>query len=99
MVPEGGVKGGPDERHDGEPSRAYHIRSERRKNPRRFRMAKKTAKRPPWKRANPKAKSARTTLTKASKERARARAETAGRMYPNLVDDKRAAGEQKKRAR
>jgi hypothetical protein len=45
----------------------------------------------PWDRANPKPKSARTNLTAAAKEKARARAHEAGRRYPNLVDNMWAA--------
>jgi hypothetical protein len=49
--------------------------------------AKKVAKRPPWKRPNPKPKAARKKLSAAAKEKARARAQKAGRRYPNLVDN------------
>lgn len=49
----------------------------------------------PWKRPNPKRGPA-TTLTPASKERARARAQRAGRRYPNLTDNMWAAQQQKK---
>lgn len=57
---------------------------------------KRTSRKAPWTRANPTPKSERTTLTEASKKKARARAERAGRTYPNLVDNMRAAREQKK---
>jgi hypothetical protein len=56
-----------------------------------------TAKKPPWRRARPAGK--RTTLSAADKKRARARARRAGRRYPNLVDNMRAAQEEKKRKR
>ncbi|MFA0922242.1 hypothetical protein [Xanthomonas fragariae] len=42
---------------------------------------------PPWKRPNPKRKSASTPLTDAQKAAAKQRAEEAGRRYPNLVDN------------
>ena len=41
----------------------------------------------PWNRSNPKPRAARTTLTPELVEQARARAEAAGRRYPNLVDN------------
>ncbi|HXU63606.1 MAG TPA: hypothetical protein VN962_18030 [Polyangia bacterium] len=54
----------------------------------------------PWDRKNPKRKSARTPLTAAGKRKARARANAAGRRYPNLVDNMWAAQRQKpKRSR
>ena len=53
----------------------------------------------PWKRKNPKKKTARTTLTPKSKARAKAAAAKAGRRYPNLVDNMRAAREQKAKSR
>ncbi|WP_101926953.1 MULTISPECIES: hypothetical protein [Luteimonas] len=46
---------------------------------------------PPWKRKNPKSKSARTPLSDAQKAAARQRADDAGRRYPNLVDNMWAA--------
>ncbi len=56
---------------------------------------KKTpGKRPPWKRANPKAKS--TPLSPEAKAKARAAAKAAGRPYPNLIDNMRAAAKQRK---
>lgn len=58
--------------------------------------AKKATARAPWKRGNPRARSERTTLTEASKAKAKARAKRAGRSYPNLVDNMWAAAEQKK---
>ncbi len=42
---------------------------------------------PPWKKPNPLKKSARTPLTPAQKQEAKARAEAAGRRYPNLIDN------------
>lgn len=50
-------------------------------------MATKT---PPWKRPRP-AGTPRTPLSDADKARARARAERAGRRYPNLIDNMWAA--------
>ena len=48
-------------------------------------MANRSDERPPWKRKNPRKKSA--TLTAAQRGEARARARAAGRTYPNLVDN------------
>ena len=45
----------------------------------------------PWKTPNPKPKSKRKTLTRAQKASAKAMANSAGRRYPNLVDNMRAA--------
>ena len=45
----------------------------------------------PWNRSNPKPRAARTTLPPELVEEARARAEAAGRRYPNLVDNMWAA--------
>ncbi|OHE85747.1 MAG: hypothetical protein A2190_04580 [Lysobacterales bacterium RIFOXYA1_FULL_69_10] len=45
----------------------------------------------PWNRSNPKPRAARTTLAPELVEQARARAEAAGRRYPNLVDNMWAA--------
>ena len=45
----------------------------------------------PWSRSNPKPRAARTTLSPELVEEARARAEAAGRRYPNLVDNMWAA--------
>lgn len=42
---------------------------------------------PPWKKTNPVKPSARTKLTAAQKKEAKARADAAGRRYPNLVDN------------
>lgn len=42
---------------------------------------------PPWKKRNPVSPSARTRLTPAQVEEAKARAAAAGRRYPNLVDN------------
>ncbi|WP_024890494.1 hypothetical protein [Luteimonas huabeiensis] len=41
----------------------------------------------PWQRDNPKPKAARTRLSAAQREAARARASDAGRRYPNLIDN------------
>lgn len=48
-------------------------------------------KQPPWKRPNPAGKSKGSKLSPAQIEMARARAEKAGRRYPNLVDNMWAA--------
>lgn len=56
-------------------------------------MTPSAKKAPPWQRPAPKGK--RTTLTAASKKKAAARARRAGRAYPNLVDNMRAAADQK----
>jgi hypothetical protein len=45
----------------------------------------------PWKTPNPKPKSKRKALTRAQQASAKAMAKTAGRPYPNLVDNMRAA--------
>ncbi|GAB3726309.1 hypothetical protein GCM10028862_01450 [Luteimonas pelagia] len=47
---------------------------------------------PPWKRKNPVKPAARIRLTPDEKAEARARAEAAGRRYPNLVDNMAVAG-------
>jgi hypothetical protein len=48
--------------------------------------------RPPWNKANPKAKAGRSRkLSPKQKASARASAKKAGRHYPNLVDNMRAA--------
>lgn len=57
-----------------------------------------TSKRPPWKRAAPKSGRAKTKLTAAWQAKARARAEAAGRRYPNLVDNMWAAAQQAREA-
>lgn len=49
---------------------------------------------PPWKRPAPK-QGKSIKLTEASKAKARAAAKKAGRKYPNLVDNMRAAQEQR----
>lgn len=54
---------------------------------------------PPWKKKNPTdtpagPKKAKTTLTEASIEWAKARAKEAGRRYPNLVDNMAASRRQ-----
>lgn len=48
----------------------------------------------PWKKSAPK-KTEPTTLTPASKAKAKAAAQKAGRPYPNLIDNMNAAREQK----
>ena len=48
----------------------------------------------PWKKDAPR-KSSHTKLTKKSKAKAKASAKRAGRKYPNLVDNMRAAKKQK----
>ncbi|WP_081891404.1 hypothetical protein [Verrucomicrobium sp. BvORR106] len=54
---------------------------------------------PPWKRPAPKkAGPGHTKLTKESKAKARAAAKHAGRRYPNLVDNMRAAQEQREKS-
>lgn len=50
----------------------------------------------PWKKKAPKG-TRRTKLTPAKKEKAKSMARKAGRSYPNLVDNMRAAKEQKGR--
>ena len=49
----------------------------------------KQAKTPPWRKKNPRKK--HTKLTPAQRDKAEARAEKAGRPYPNLVDNMWAA--------
>jgi hypothetical protein len=54
--------------------------------------------RPPWKRANPKAKAGKSArLTPAEKTEAHKRAKKAGRRYPNLVDNMRVASKKKRK--
>ena len=53
---------------------------------------------PPWKRKTP-AKSKHTKLTPGQIAEAKARAEKAGRRYPNLVDNMAVAREARKRSR
>jgi hypothetical protein len=55
-----------------------------------------TAKTPPWKKRAP-SSAKKTALTPASKAAAKARAEAAGRTYPNLVDNMWAAKKQAKK--
>jgi len=50
----------------------------------------------PWNKPAPK-KAEHTKLTPESKAKAKAAAKKAGRKYPNLVDNMKAAGEQKER--
>ena len=52
------------------------------------------AEKPPWKKPKPKGKTMH--LTEAQKAEARARAEKAGRRYPNLVDNMAVARKAKK---
>ncbi len=42
---------------------------------------------PPWKKPPPKRRSAPVPLSESQKAAARARAEAAGRRYPNLIDN------------
>jgi hypothetical protein len=58
-------------------------------------MAKSS--RAPWKRSNPRKRAGKATkhLTSAEKSAAKARAKRAGRPYPNLVDNMRAASKKK----
>jgi len=53
---------------------------------------------PPWDKPAPK-KSRHTELTARSKAKAKAAAKKAGRKYPSLVDNMRAAGKKKKSGR
>ena len=62
-------------------------------------MAKRTTGgKEPWKRKRP-AGAKKTTLTAASRAKAKGRAREAGRKYPNLVDNMRAAVEQRSRTK
>lgn len=54
------------------------------------------SKKAPWKRDNPKPASKRKTLTPSQKAAAKRSAKKAGRPYPNLVDNMRAAKKAKK---
>jgi hypothetical protein len=58
-------------------------------------MAKSS--RAPWQRSNPRKRAGKATkhLTSAEKSAAKARAKRAGRPYPNLVDNMRAAAKKK----
>lgn len=62
-------------------------------------MAKSTARKAPWKRANPRKRAGKSSkhLTPAKKAAAKARAKRAGRPYPNLVDNMRMAKSAKKK--
>jgi len=51
---------------------------------------------PPWERKDPKKGPAQTHLTPPAKAAAKRRAKSAGRSYPNLVDNMWAAQESKK---
>jgi hypothetical protein len=57
-------------------------------------MVMTTKKKAPWKKAAPR-KNRHTTLTSASKAKAKASAKRAGRKYPNLVDNMNAAKKQR----
>jgi hypothetical protein len=56
----------------------------------------KTTSAPPWKRPNPEPEGGHHKLTPQAKAKAKRRAKAAGRPYPNLVDNMRAAAESKK---
>ncbi len=62
---------------------------------------KRASSTPPWERANPKSKKGlkHTTLSPAAESSAKRRAEAAGRPYPNLVDNMRAAHDSKAKAK
>jgi hypothetical protein len=56
-----------------------------------------TDRKPPWKKANPNAKAGKSQkLTPAKMAKAQAAAKKAGRPYPNLVDNMRAASTRSK---
>lgn len=57
-------------------------------------IATKKTRTPPWKKERPKI-GARVKLSEQDKEAARARAERAGRRYPNLIDNMWAAKRKK----
>jgi hypothetical protein len=59
---------------------------------------KQSSRKPPWKRAAP-ATARHRKLTPRRKSAAKARARRAGRPYPNLVDNMRAASKKPKRKR
>lgn len=56
-----------------------------------------TRSKPPWKRPNPKPRAARTKLSPSAKRSAQEKARKSNRPYPNLVDNMRAAREQRAR--
>ncbi len=56
-------------------------------DPMRRENAMATNRAPPWKKPRPKSLKAPRTLTVAQKSAAKARADAAGRRYPNLVDN------------
>lgn len=57
------------------------------------------AKRPPWKRTNPKRKAGTSVkLSSEEKAQAKAAAKKGGRRYPNLVDNMRVAAKRNKRS-
>jgi hypothetical protein len=63
----------------------------------RKRAARRTTKKPPWKRAAP-GTSKHRKLSPSQKAKAKRRAKRAGRPYPNLVDNMQAARGDKKRS-
>ena len=58
-------------------------------------VSDETNAKPPWKRRNPRKKSASKKLSPTEKGEARARARAAGRPYPNLVDNMAVARKRK----
>ena len=62
------------------------------------RTKKATSKRPPWKKPAPKG-ARHTKLSKSKKAGAKVAAKRAGRPYPNLVDNMRAAAKSKGKSR
>ena len=60
------------------------------KSPRKRVASKKASPKPPWKKPAPKA-TRHSKLTKGQKSKAKSAAKRAGRPYPNLVDNMRAA--------
>jgi hypothetical protein len=58
-------------------------------------MPKKKQSQPPWEKRNPRKKSRK--LSSKAKASAKSRARRAGRKYPNLVDNMRAARTRKKK--
>lgn len=59
------------------------------------------ARKPPWKKVNPRKKAGKKSkkLSPGKKAAAKRSATKAGRRYPNLVDNMRASGKKKKTAR
>jgi len=61
-------------------------------------QAMSTTRKPPWRKSNPKKRAGTSRkLTGAQKRSARSTAKKAGRRYPNLVDNMRAASKRKSR--